>query len=85
MADMNIHDYRVFWNAQTKQGRLELHGLAAGGKYGTEATVSVDIDDASEMHMPVDLLRNEKPVHLDRGSQTFETIAEPTGPGDEKK
>ncbi len=85
MADMNIYDYRVFWSAETKQGRLELHGLAAGGKYGVEATVSVDVNDADELHMLVDLLRNEKPVHFDRATQTFETIQEPTGEAEGKK
>ena len=85
MADMNINDYRVFWNAQSKQGRLELHGLAAGGKFGVEDTVSVDVNDPSELRMLVDILRNEKPVHFDRGSQTFETIQEPTGEGEDQK
>ena len=85
MADMNINDYRVFWSAETRKGRLELHGLAAGGKYGVEATVSVDVNDPGEMAMLVDILRNEKPVHFDRASQTFETTQEPTGEGESLK
>ena len=82
MTDMKILYYRAIWNARTKQGQLELRGLATGGRLGVEDIVTVEVNDASEMHMLVDILRNEQPVHFDRASQTFETTQEPVGEGE---
>ncbi len=82
MPDMKVFDYRAFWDCQNKSGRLELHGLATGGRYGVDTTITVEVAEPDEMRMLVDLLRNENPVFYDRAAGTLETGQEFVGEGE---
>jgi hypothetical protein len=84
MADIDVRSYRAIWSTQTRRGRIVLGGLTPGGRGVVAVTHEVSVEDASEMHMLVDLLRNEKPVYFDRGTQSFETTKEPIGEGEGK-
>ena len=72
MATLNVVSYVVFWDIDGHFGNIQLNlsdnsGYAIGGQ------------TPEEMHMLVDILRNEKPVRFDTASKLLSTTFEPVG------
>ena len=75
MATLNVVSYVVFWDIDGHFGNIQLNlsdnsGYAIGGQ------------TPEEMHMLVDILRNEKPVRFDTASKLLSTTFEPVGEGE---
>ena len=72
MAMIQVTSYVVFWDIDDHRGNIQLNlannqGWAIGGQ------------TPDEMHMLVDLLRNEKPIYFDTSSRLLSTSFEPVG------
>jgi hypothetical protein len=75
MANVNVVSYGVFWDVDGHFGNIQLNlsdnsGHAIGGQ------------TPEEMHMLVDILRNEKPVKFDTVAKRLSISFEPVGAGE---
>jgi hypothetical protein len=62
--------YKAKWNLNTHSGQIEVK-LWAGNPSNIHATVTATFQPqtAEEMHMLVDLMRNEKPIEYDTATK----------------
>lgn len=74
--------YKVSWDFDTHKGQIQLR-VASGSKNPQTAlvTYTVQPESAAEMHMLVDILRNEMPLEYDSSgkvlrSGAWETVGE---------
>jgi hypothetical protein len=75
MATFEVKSYVIFWDIDGHFGNIQLNlsnnqGFAIGGQ------------TPEEMHMLVDILRNEKPLYFDTTSKLLSTSFEPAGEGE---
>lgn len=69
---ITVMQYIAAWNSTSKKGDIKL-ALANG-------TIEVlQVSDASELMMLMDMLRNENPVFYDKRQQTIQTGGEHVG------
>jgi hypothetical protein len=75
MAWTQVNAYYVFWDIDGHSGNIQLNlanntGWAIGGQ------------TPDEMHMLVDLLRNEKPIYFEDTQRLLIVGSEPVGEGE---
>jgi len=76
MAMVEITAYSVYWHAATKTGDVRVNLVDDTSHTLTDMS-------AEEIHMLVDLLRNEKPVYYSVERQVVFVAWEPVGEGEE--
>lgn len=70
-----VEAYKIAWNSERDEGFITLHTLPDG-------IAQLQVDNAAEGSLLLDILRNEKPVYVQDG--VLFTGFEPVGEGDEE-
>ncbi|MEL6615756.1 MAG: hypothetical protein AAFQ43_08465 [Bacteroidota bacterium] len=85
MSDLIVQSYRARWNTREKTGFITLHVFGAlPHNPFLETTQGIEVDDAEEMHLLLDILRNEKPLRYNRSTgELYTSNREPIGEAEE--
>lgn len=79
-----VISYKVKWDLDTHSGQIEakLWTPVPGNPHAT-TSVTLQPQDAAEMHLLVDLLRNESPVDYSTSTKEIKTVeSETAGEGE---
>ncbi|HYR77553.1 MAG TPA: hypothetical protein VEM96_17185 [Pyrinomonadaceae bacterium] len=75
MALVQVNSYNVFWDIDGHFGNIQLN-------LANSTSFAISGQTPDEMHMLVDLLRNERPIRFDTVTLPLSTAFEPVGEGE---